>query len=240
MPKKVKRKVSEKELATMVTDSANQIWLAGLAAFDKAQKEGSKVFDTLVKEGEKVENKTRKIAGKRFDEVKAKASGTWDKLEHVFEDRVDQALGSLGVPSKSDVANLSDRVAELTKTVAALKPAKRAPAAKKTTAAKRPATVKKVATPRKTAAKAPSKRAAKPTSAAATPDNLTVITGVGPVLARKLAAEGIVSYKQIAAWKSKDITAIEPKLMRIAGRISRDDWVGQARKAHREKYGKNP
>ena len=64
MPKKVKRKISEKELATMVTDSANQIWLAGLAAFDKAQKEGSKVFDTLVKEGEKVENKTRKVAGK--------------------------------------------------------------------------------------------------------------------------------------------------------------------------------
>jgi len=39
------------QLSSAVKDSAQQIWLAGLGAFSKAQEEGSKVFDTLVKEG---------------------------------------------------------------------------------------------------------------------------------------------------------------------------------------------
>ena len=38
-------------LAGTVKESAQQIWLAGLGAFAKAQEEGSKVFEALVKEG---------------------------------------------------------------------------------------------------------------------------------------------------------------------------------------------
>ena len=43
----------------------------------------------------------------------AKATGTWDKLEQVFENRVARALHSLGVPTRADVAALTKRVAEL-------------------------------------------------------------------------------------------------------------------------------
>ena len=35
-------------LAGTVKESAQQIWLAGLGAFSKAQEEGGKVFDALV------------------------------------------------------------------------------------------------------------------------------------------------------------------------------------------------
>ena len=38
-------------MADKVKDSANQIWLAGLGAFNKAQAEGSKAFEALVQEG---------------------------------------------------------------------------------------------------------------------------------------------------------------------------------------------
>ena len=134
MVKKFKS-LPEGQLTKTVKDSAQQIWLAGLGAFSKAQEEGSKVFEALVKEGEAIQKKTRKLADQQMSfvrktaddkiadvrkvadakmaEVTGKATGTWDRLEQVFEDRVARALTSLGVPSKKEVDKLSKRVAEL-------------------------------------------------------------------------------------------------------------------------------
>jgi poly(hydroxyalkanoate) granule-associated protein len=117
MPKKLKElatEATENQLAVRIRESANQIWLAGLGAFSKAQAEGLKVFDTLVAEGEKVQERTRSAADERIAEMRAKATGTWDKLEQVFEDRVARALHSLSVPSRQDIDALTKRVAELT------------------------------------------------------------------------------------------------------------------------------
>ena len=97
-----------------VRESANQIWLAGLGAFSKAQQEGVKMFEALVAEGEKVQERTKTAADERLAEVKEKATGAWDKLEQVFEDRVARALHTLNVPSRKDIDVLSKRVAELT------------------------------------------------------------------------------------------------------------------------------
>ncbi len=72
------------------------------------------MFEALVAEGEKVQERTKVAADERLAEVRAKASGTWDKLEQVFEDRVARALNSLNVPSRKDIDVLSHRVAELT------------------------------------------------------------------------------------------------------------------------------
>lgn len=49
--------------------------------------------------------------------VTDKASGNWDRLEQVFEDRVARALSSLGVPSKKEIDKLTKRIAELTAAV---------------------------------------------------------------------------------------------------------------------------
>jgi poly(hydroxyalkanoate) granule-associated protein len=117
MPKRLKElaaEASENQFAAKVKESANQIWLAGLGAFAKAQQEGAKMFESLVAEGEKVQERTRTAADERLAEVRAKAAGTWDKLEQVFEDRVARALHSLSVPSRKDIDVLSKRVAELT------------------------------------------------------------------------------------------------------------------------------
>ncbi|PAK99390.1 poly(hydroxyalkanoate) granule-associated protein, partial [Staphylococcus hominis] len=46
-----------------LTGSAQQIWLAGLGVFARAQAEGSRVFDDLVKEGESVDARNREQAG---------------------------------------------------------------------------------------------------------------------------------------------------------------------------------
>lgn len=107
----------DSQLAHTVRESAQQIWLAGLGAFAKAQEGGTKVFEALVKEGETLQGRTRKVAEEKVTELAGKASGTWDRLEQVFEDRVARALNRLGVPTKKDIEALSRRVEELTAVV---------------------------------------------------------------------------------------------------------------------------
>ena len=88
-----------RDFAVKIRESANQIWLAGLGAFSKAQQEGVNMFDALVAEGEKVQERTKGAADERLTEMKEKATETWDKLEKVFEDRVGRALHALNVPT---------------------------------------------------------------------------------------------------------------------------------------------
>jgi poly(hydroxyalkanoate) granule-associated protein len=117
MPKNLRelaKEAPENQLAVRVRESANQIWLAGLGAFAKTQQEGVKMFEALVAEGERFQERTKTAADERIAEMRTKATGTWDKLEQVFEDRVARALHSLSVPSRKDVDVLSRRVAELT------------------------------------------------------------------------------------------------------------------------------
>ncbi|MFI5011557.1 MAG: phasin family protein [Hyphomicrobiales bacterium] len=117
MVKKVKHPAGSQgdgQFVASIRDSANQIWLAGLGAFAKAQEEGTKFFETLVHEGEKVQQRATKAAGNTIAEVKEQATGTWGKLERVFEDRVGRALHGLNVPTKKDVDALAKRVSELT------------------------------------------------------------------------------------------------------------------------------
>ncbi|MGV3683516.1 MAG: phasin family protein [Acidovorax sp.] len=172
-------KKSNAQLSSTVKDSAQQIWLAGLGAFSKAQEEGGKVFESLVKEGLSIQRKTQAVAEEKISEatsrvttmasdIGSKAQGQWDKLENIFEDRVAKALSKLGVPSARDLEALTARVDALTKgtgkTASARAPAK---AAAKTTAPAKKAAAKKAAAPRKAAAKpaakaAPAKKAAAP------------------------------------------------------------------------------
>ena len=124
-------------LAGQVKDSAQQIWLAGLGAFARAQAEGTKVFETLVKEGTTLQKKTQSAAEDKISEVtskmsslagdvQAKAGQQWDKLESIFEQRTAKALKKLGVPSANDVDALMARIDELSARVAKL--SKAAPA----------------------------------------------------------------------------------------------------------------
>ena len=166
------KKKSNAQLSSTVKDSAQQIWLAGLGAFSKAQEEGGKVFEALVKEGMTIQRKTQAVAEEKITEatsrvttmasdIGSKAQGQWDKLENIFEDRVAKALAKLGVPSARDLEALSARVDALAKgskaapAKAATKPAAKAPAKK--AAAKKAAPAKAAAKP---AAKAPAKKAA--------------------------------------------------------------------------------
>lgn len=160
-------------LGKSITESAQQIWLAGMGAFNRAQAEGSKLFESLVRDGLSLEQSARKFAGSRADVVRDAVEGTvgqareravdtWDKLEKVFEDRVQRALVKLGVPGRDDLNALTERVerltAELRKSNAAATATKPAKTARKTAARKPVAS--------KTPAKKTAKRAAKTAPAA--------------------------------------------------------------------------
>ncbi len=59
-------------------------------------------------------------------------------------------------------------------------------------------------------------------------DDVSLISGVGDVLAEKLAGEGVTSLTQIAKWKKDDIADYDEKLS-LGGRIERDEWIVQAK-----------
>ena len=175
---KASTRTASAPLSDSVKDSAQQIWQAGLGAFTRAQAEGSKAFEALVKEGVSMQRKTQAAAEERITEatskmtsmateISSKATGQWDKLETIFEDRVAKALNKLGVPSAKDVSALIERSDALTKTVqqlSAKSPAK-APAKAAPKAAVKPAA--KAAAGTKPAAKAAKKTTAKGKTAAA-------------------------------------------------------------------------
>lgn len=164
-------------LSKNLSESAQQVWLAGVGAFGRAQAEGSKLFETLVKEGLSLEQTTRKLAGGRVDAVRdavestvgqarERASDTWDRLEKVFEDRVQRALRRLEVPSREDLGALLDRVDALNAELRRLggAPSARKPVRKAAPAVKKAATTKKATAAKRAPAGAKrtsTKRAAK-------------------------------------------------------------------------------
>ena len=169
-------KKSAVPLAGAVKESAQQIWLAGLGAFSKAQEGGGKVFEALMKEGSSIQRKTQAAAEEKISEatskmanmagdIQSKAGHQWDKLENIFEDRVAKALNKLGVPSAKDIDALIARIDELNKSVQKMSgkappakaPSDKAPAAKapakKAAAARKAAPARKAAAPKATPAK---------------------------------------------------------------------------------------
>lgn len=136
------------QLSKTLSESAQQVWLAGVGAFSRAQTEGTKLFEALIKEGLKLEKNALKFAGGQADVVRGavenkvgqareRATDTWDRLEKVFEDRVQRAMTKLGVPGRDDLAELSRKVDSLT---AELRKQNSKPATKQAAkAAKKPA-----------------------------------------------------------------------------------------------------
>jgi poly(hydroxyalkanoate) granule-associated protein len=166
-----KSSASGSPLSGAIKDSAQQIWLAGLGAFSKAQEEGGKAFESLVKEGLSIQRKTQAVAEERISEasnrmssmateISSKATGQWDKLENLFEERVAKALNKLGVPSARDVEALIARIDELTLHVQRL-------SGKPATSAKPAAKAPRKAAPAKAAAKPAARKTASRTKAKA-------------------------------------------------------------------------
>lgn len=118
-----------------VLESVQQVWLAGMGAIARAQKEGPGAFQDAVREGFDLLNKSRSTTEKlirdvfesaqesvqtHLDSARDQATETWDNIEALFQSRVHRALQQMGVPSPEEIRLLTRRVAELNANVKAL------------------------------------------------------------------------------------------------------------------------
>ncbi|MDI9245452.1 phasin family protein [Marinobacter sp. CHS3-4] len=111
---------TDDQLAGKIKGSARQIWLAGLGAYTKAEDDAGKFFERLVQEGEQLETKTRGVVEKqiktveeRVGDVRQRATGTWDRLEHMFDERVSGALRRLGIHRREEIEAMERRIQAL-------------------------------------------------------------------------------------------------------------------------------
>jgi len=116
---------------------------------------------------------------------------------------------------KKDPAAKPAKVAKPVKAKAEKKPAPKPKAA--------PKAEKPKATPKKSEKK-PATKVEKPAKA----DDLTKISGIGPVFAKRLAEEGLTTYAQVAKLTKKRIAELDEKLD-LKNNIENDDWPGQAK-----------
>ena len=88
---------------------------------------------------------------------------------------------------------------------------------------KKPAAAAKAAKPAKT------KADEAPVAAGAMDEsNLSLISGIGPTIEKKLIAAGITTWSQIAAWTDADIAKWDEEL-HLQHRATREEWVEQAK-----------
>lgn len=220
-------KVAQRIEAT--TDMAHKIWLAGVGAYGKAydnardsannvNAQSTELFEELVKRGEEIEGDV--VSRLKSDDRVSKATEQVQKAVDTARDLQDQARSQFDVRMErmrdvlgvKGLGTISDRIS---KQLDKLEDEVSEAAAK----------VTKRATKSKTAAK---KVVVKAAAKAVSADDLTMITGVGPAMMKRLAMNGITQFAQIAAMKKAEAVALDEKI-NARGRVIRDAWVKQAK-----------
>lgn len=115
-------------VAREMGENAHQVWLAGIGALARAQSEGSRLFEQLAEEGRQVEDGATpagsaagRLEGLRqnldaaMGRAQARAGEAWESMGRVFEQRVQQTLRQLDVPTRDDLDALGARIDALTR-----------------------------------------------------------------------------------------------------------------------------
>jgi len=68
-------------------------------------------------------------------------------------------------------------------------------------------------------------------------DDLTEIVGIGPFIASKLRNVGIETFKALSEITAEQQAALARQIEHFQSRITRENWVDQARALHEKKYG---
>ncbi len=119
----------DRKLQDELMESAHRIWLAGLGALATAEAEGSKVFSRLVERGKDVETRGKDAAADlkdqakaKFEDAKSQTGNAWSGLGDKVDETVTSALHRLGVPTRDEIRNLTQKIEELNAKVEQLKP----------------------------------------------------------------------------------------------------------------------
>lgn len=115
----VEKEMSDAEKAerSPLVEAARRVLLAGFGAVALAQEEVEDFVNRLVERGEIAEKDGKKLVRDVMEKRKKEAK----KAEGELDKRVEQILGRMNVPSKSDIEALSAKITALTKKVEELK-----------------------------------------------------------------------------------------------------------------------
>lgn len=183
----------------------------------KAQEETGKLVDSLVREGEKLCDQTLKLAEDAAGEVKERVEEARSLVESA-KTKAGDTLDNLEQLFEERVARALQRLGvpthndlqDIARRLDEINDR-----------------IKSLANEPATALPAPEPEK----------DDLKLISGIGPALEGKLNAAGISGYRQLATLSAADIEHIESEVIHFSGRISRDDWISQARELYAKKYG---
>ena len=103
-----------------LTEMARRVMLATIGAVALAQEEAEAFIKKLIERGEIAEKDGRKM----MDDLKDKRQKKTKTAEDELESRVSQILERTGVPTKADIASLSEKISELTEKIDELKETK--------------------------------------------------------------------------------------------------------------------
>ena len=189
--KKAKKNLLEQntEVLEHIEDSAHRIWLAGLGAFYKAEKEGEKLFDSLVKQGASVEEQYRAHLIGSVKKAASTTASTIELMEQMFEKRMAEAIARVPAPAAESMDAVVKQMNELRSSILGLLGVSTdAPAAEEKTPVKKTTARKKTAAKKTTAKKAAAKKK---------------VTAKKKVV-RKTTAKKKVSRKPVAKTASKE------------------------------------
>lgn len=114
-------RLADSKFSKAAKQSAGRVYRASRDAIETSQAEGRRVFTTARREGMKLQKfakvpKVKMAKLPRFtviEDMQQAATDRIDRLEKVFQKRVDGVLKDLGIPTAKEVATLSRRVEEL-------------------------------------------------------------------------------------------------------------------------------
>lgn len=114
-------RLADSKFSKAAKQSAGRVYRASRDAIETSQAEGRRVFTTARREGMKLQKfakvpKVRMAKLPKFtviEDMQQAAADRIDRLEKVFQKRVDGVLKDLGIPTAKEVATLSRRVEEL-------------------------------------------------------------------------------------------------------------------------------
>ena len=222
-----------------------------MAGANVLNKQSADVFEDLVKRGSEIEHdvRARLAADERVSGATKQVTKTLESVRDMqmqardqFEARLDRMRDLLGVKGFGTVREAMGRqIDKLEDEVASVTSKARAKVGDvdlKARLARLTAEIEAVAGETgaevaKTAKKAAAKTSKAMKAAFAAPeagDDLTQATGIGPALAKKLNAEGLTRFAQLAALKKAELAVLDTKLAG-RGRIVKAEWAKLAKAA---------
>lgn len=111
------KKKQEKKKQPEWNEKAKEIWLAGLGALSAVEEEGSKLFRSLVDRGSEFENKRKEQIDELWEDISERYKSAenrfgekFDDIEETVESSVKSIVSRMGIPSRTEVEKLSEKV----------------------------------------------------------------------------------------------------------------------------------